>query len=74
MRRPDKGSLSVLGKVLHRKEPYDTTINTSVFLVSSANEFRSWLFYWSLPVLRGVLPEEYYIHHSLLVIGCRLLA
>ena len=29
--------------------------------------------YWSLPVLRGVLPKEYYIHDSLLVVGCRLL-
>ena len=41
------------------------------YLVSS--ELRSWLFYWSLPVLRGVLPTEYYVHYTLLVVGCRLL-
>ena len=24
-------------------------------------------------MLRGILPREYYIHYSLLVVGCRLL-
>ncbi|XP_062510906.1 uncharacterized protein LOC134186832 isoform X2 [Corticium candelabrum] len=43
------------------------------FSTWKASEYRSWLFYWSLSVLRGILPREYYIHYSLLVVGCRLL-
>ena len=31
-----------------------------------ASEFRSWLFYYSLPVMLSILPDEYYLHYSLL--------
>ena len=32
-----------------------------------ASEFRSWLFYYSAPVLFNILPAAYYQHHLLLV-------
>ena len=32
-----------------------------------ASEFRSWLFYYSAPVLFGFLPSIYYQHHLLLI-------
>ena len=31
------------------------------------NEFRAWLLYYSLPALKGILPDEYYQHWILLV-------
>ncbi|XP_062507169.1 uncharacterized protein LOC134183600 [Corticium candelabrum] len=43
------------------------------FSTWKGSENRSWLFFWSLPVLRGILPREHYIHYSILVVGCRLL-
>lgn len=32
-----------------------------------ASEYRSWVLYFSLPVLNGLLPEPYYTHYTLLV-------
>lgn len=32
-----------------------------------AMEYRSWLLYYSLPVMMNILPEEYVAHHMLLV-------
>ena len=32
-----------------------------------ASEYRSWLFYYLLPVMQGILAEEYFKHTSLLV-------
>ncbi|XP_064468542.1 uncharacterized protein LOC135379646 [Ornithodoros turicata] len=32
-----------------------------------AQEYRSWLLYYSLPVLGGILPRRYFMHFSLLV-------
>ncbi len=32
-----------------------------------ASEYRSWLFYYLLPVMQGILSEEYFKHTSLLV-------
>ncbi|XP_064462386.1 uncharacterized protein LOC135373003 [Ornithodoros turicata] len=32
-------------------------------------EWEHWLLYYSLPCLRNVLPNEYYVHYSLLVCG-----
>lgn len=34
----------------------------------TASELRSWLFHYSLPCLRGVLPEKY-LHHYLLLVN-----
>ena len=31
-----------------------------------ASEYRSWLFYYSLPVMLGLLPTQYYQHYGLL--------
>lgn len=30
-------------------------------------EYRNWLFYYSLPCLKGILNEDYYQHYALLV-------
>ena len=35
----------------------------------TGSELRSWLFYYSLPVLHGVLPATYLSHFALLVAG-----
>ena len=32
-----------------------------------ATEYRSWLLYYSIPVMMNILPEEYIAHHMLLV-------
>jgi hypothetical protein len=37
-------------------------------------EYRNFLFLWSLPVLHDILPEEYFLHFSLLVRGIFTLA
>ena len=33
----------------------------------TASEFRSWVLYYSLPVLNDILPEPYLSHYALLV-------
>ena len=38
-----------------------------------ASEFRSFLLYYSLPVLHGILDAEYFLHFSLLVMAIRKL-
>lgn len=37
------------------------------------NEWRSWLLYYSLPCLKGILPSRYLRHHCLLVSSVHLL-
>ncbi|XP_074629306.1 uncharacterized protein LOC141886900 [Acropora palmata] len=39
-----------------------------------ATEYRNWLFYYSLPCMRGVLDEEYYQYYTLFVSGIFLLS
>jgi hypothetical protein len=65
----DKCLLSVSPPVAINRTPR----RLNEFSTWKASELRSWLFYWSLPVLHGVLPAEYYIHYALLVVGCQLL-
>lgn len=38
-----------------------------------AHELQVWLLYYSSVVLQGILPEDYYQHHLLLVEGIYLL-
>lgn len=38
-----------------------------------ANEWRSWLLYYSLPCLKGILPTVYYKHHCVLVTTLHIL-
>ena len=38
-----------------------------------ASELRSWLFYYSLPVLSDILPAAYFLHYACLVEGIYLL-
>ena len=42
-------------------------LNIEFFLITTASEFRSWLLYYSLPVLHEVLPDPYFTHYALLV-------
>lgn len=38
-----------------------------------ASEFKNWFFYFSLPILQDILPNEYFEHYKLLVLGISLL-
>ena len=38
------------------------------------SEFKSWLLYYSLPVLEGILPLPYYSHYGLLVRSVHILS
>lgn len=40
----------------------------------TATEYRNWLLYYSLPCLKGILPNDYYQHYALLVGGITLLS
>ncbi|KAK3925612.1 Bifunctional protein Aas [Frankliniella fusca] len=65
-------------KILLRLKP-PTKISRRTRAVSSerckwhANEWRSWLLYYSLPALRGILPKRYLEHHCLLVSAIQIL-
>lgn len=45
----------------------------SVFALLTASEYRSWVFYFSLPILDGILPEPYFSHYALLVAAIHIL-
>ena len=38
-----------------------------------ASDYRSWVLYFSLPVLYGILPEPYFTHYALLVAAMHIL-
>ncbi len=42
--------------------------------ILTGNEVRSWMLYYSLPVLSGVLPSIYFHHYSLLVASLHILS
>jgi hypothetical protein len=65
----DRGLLSICPPVIINRCPH----TLKEFYTWNANELRSWLFHWQPSVLCGVLPTEFLVHYSLLVIGCRLL-
>lgn len=39
----------------------------------SATEYRNWLLHYSVPVLKGVLPNHYFLHYTLLVTAIAIL-
>ena len=43
------------------------TVLYSMFLSYLANELRSWLFHYSVPVLFGILPPVYFVHYAMFV-------
>lgn len=43
------------------------------FVCTLASEYRSWLLYYSLPVIHGVLPEPFFTHYTLLVAALHIL-
>lgn len=45
----------------------------STLLYTAGSELKSWLLYYSLPVLRNVLPLPYFKHFSLLVASIHIL-
>lgn len=47
-------------------------VTSIVLLIGS--ELKSWLLFYSLPVLKDVLPLPYYKHYSLLVASIHILA
>ena len=48
---------------------YETVLSTYI-----ASELRSWLFFYSLPVLNGVLPLIYFKHYAQLVFAVYFLS
>ena len=40
----------------------------------TGSEFKLWLLYYSMPVLRGILPSAYFAHYSLLVASLHILS
>ena len=45
-----------------------------LFSLFVATEYRNWLFYYSLPCMKGIFDEEYHQHYALLVGGIVLLS
>ena len=45
----------------------------NVFLLFTATEYRNWLLHYSVPVLKGVLPNQYFIHYTLFVTAISIL-
>lgn len=41
--------------------------------IYTGSEFQSWLLWYSLPVLQGILPTVYYNHYSCLVAAIGML-
>ena len=55
---------------------YECMCNTHLMGLSfhsSASEYRSWVLYFSLPVLHGILPDPFFSHYSLLVAATHIL-
>lgn len=50
-----------------------TTEIDFIMCIHVASEHRSWLLYFSLPVLHGLLPEPFYTHYTLLVAAMHIL-
>ena len=42
-------------------------------IVLAASEYRAWILYYSLPVLKGYLPPVYHTHLALLVCSMHIL-
>ena len=42
-------------------------------MVLAASEYRAWILYYSLPVLKGYLPPVYHTHLALLVCSMHIL-
>ena len=45
----------------------------ALFRFLSAAEYRTWLFFYSLPCMKGILSDELFNHYALLVGGIYLL-
>lgn len=48
--------------------------NNNYWNTTLGSEFRSWLLFYSLPVLKGILPLPYLKHYSLLVAAIQILS
>ena len=48
-------------------------ITSHVYQTHTASEFRSWMLYYCIPVLEGLLPPPYYDHLALLVCSMHIL-
>ena len=51
----------------------NSLLHKSMFLSSTASEYRSWMLYFSLPVLHDILPDPYFTHYSLLVAAMHIM-
>ena len=48
-------------------------VHKSFHCFHSAHEIKIWVLYYSIPVLKGILPQVYLEHHVRLVAGLSLL-
>ena len=46
---------------------------SALAFVITGSELKSWLLFYSLPVLKGILPQPYYSHYTLLVASVHML-
>lgn len=60
-------------KVANDLFPENQAIVVTYFLLSSATEYRNWLLHYSVPVLKGVLPDHYFLHYTMLVTAIAIL-
>lgn len=52
---------------------YNYGKHSYVIFILLGSELKSWLLYYSLPVLKGILPLPYYSHYGLLVRSVHIL-
>ena len=58
---------TILGSKIEWKYQKIHKFLSVLYFLLAASELRSWLFHYSLPCLRGILPEKYLNHYLLLV-------
>ena len=68
--QPEKVERCGHGTTLHVRLFY---ITLHVYQTHTASEFRSWMLYYCIPVLEGLLPPPYYDHLALLVCSMHIL-
>ena len=66
---PGASGISVTGKVnIKCTSSFIFSVLTKI-VCYSGSQLRNWLLFYSLPVLRGVLPSEYLSHLALLIVA-----
>ena len=64
---------NIVSKVKDLFPSIPLNIILNVFLLFTATEYRNWLLHYSVPVLKDVLPNQYFIHYTLFVTAISIL-